>query len=52
MMKLDNVFLAGTQPRGCHRCWMEELSGKSSKRIRDNARFKHHITEEVLQNPK
>ena len=24
-------FLSGTQPRGCHRCWMEELSGKASK---------------------
>ena len=19
-------FLSGTQPRGCHRCWMEEIS--------------------------
>ena len=25
-------FLSGTQPRGCHRCWMEEMSGKDPGR--------------------
>jgi radical SAM protein with 4Fe4S-binding SPASM domain len=41
-------FLSGTQPRGCHRCWMEELSGKNSKRIRDSRKYKHLITEEII----
>jgi len=41
-------FLAGTQPRGCHRCWMEELSGKDSKRVRDNQKYQHLINEEVV----
>ncbi len=41
-------FLAGTQPRGCHRCWMEELSGKKSKRIRDNQKYQHHINDNVI----
>jgi len=41
-------FLAGTQPRGCHRCWMEELSGKSSKRIRDNKKYRHHIKDKSI----
>lgn len=43
-------FLSGTQPRGCHRCWMEELSGKESKRIRDNKKYKQHLTDEVIFN--
>lgn len=41
-------FLSGTQPRGCHRCWMEELSGKASKRVRDNSKYKHLINEEII----
>ncbi len=41
-------FLSGTQPRGCHRCWMEEMSGKASKRVRDNAKYKHLINDEII----
>src|SRR6056300_1158448 len=43
-------FLSGTQPRGCHRCWMEELSGKESKRVRDNKKYKQHINDDVIVN--
>ena len=43
-------FLSGTQPRGCHRCWMEEISGKDSKRVRDNKRYSKHINEDVIFN--
>jgi MoaA/NifB/PqqE/SkfB family radical SAM enzyme len=46
--EIKQRFLSGTQPRGCHRCWMEEISGKDSKRIRDNQKYKHLIKEEVV----
>ena len=49
---LRQDFLDGKMPKGCTRCWSEEASGKVSKRIRDNARFKHHITDHMLENPK
>ena len=49
---LRQDFLNDKMPKGCTRCWSEEASGKTSKRIRDNDRFKHHITEEMLENPK
>ena len=49
---LRQQFLDGEMPKGCTRCWKEEASGKTSKRIRDNNRFKHHITKDILENPK
>lgn len=49
---LRQDFLDGKMPEGCTRCWSEEASGKVSKRIRDNARFKHHITQDIIDNPK
>lgn len=48
---LRQEFLDGKKPKGCSRCWKEEDSGKTSKRIRDNARFKHHITQDIINNP-
>ena len=48
---LRQAFLNGKKPKGCSRCWKEEASGKTSKRIRDNARFKHHITQDMINNP-
>ena len=42
-------FLSGTQPRGCHRCWMEEMSGKVSKRVRDNNKYKHLINDKIIR---
>ena len=48
LKEIKQRFLSGTQPRGCHRCWMEELSGKPSKRVRDNQKYQHHIKEEVI----
>ena len=48
---LRQQFLNGEKPQGCTRCWKEEASGKTSKRIRDNARFKHHITQDTIDNP-
>ena len=48
LKEIKQRFLSGTQPRGCHRCWMEELSGKQSKRIRDNQKYQHHIKEEII----
>jgi len=50
--KLREQFLQGAKPTGCQKCWTEEASGKTSKRIRDNARFKHHFTEDIIKNPK
>lgn len=46
--EIKQRFLSGTQPRGCHRCWMEEISGKDSKRIRDNQKYQHLIKEDVI----
>ena len=48
---LRQQFLNGEKPKGCSRCWKEEASGKTSKRIRDNARFKHHITQDIIDHP-
>ncbi len=48
---LRQEFLDGKKPQGCTRCWKEEASGKTSKRVRDNDRFKHHITKDIIQNP-
>ena len=49
---LRQEFLDGKMPKGCTKCWSEEASGKVSKRIRDNQKYKHHITEEIIQEPK
>ena len=46
--EIKQRFLSGTQPRGCHRCWMEEISGKDSKRIRDNQKYQNLINEAVI----
>lgn len=46
--EIKQRFLSGTQPRGCHRCWMEEISGKDSKRIRDNKKYQNLINEAVI----
>ena len=50
--ELRKEFLAGKKPTGCQKCWTEEASGKISKRIRDNKKYKHHFNEEAIQNPK
>lgn len=46
--EIKQRFLSGTQPRGCHRCWMEEFSGKESKRVRDNQKYQHLIRDEII----
>ena len=33
MQQLREEFLAGKQPKTCRRCWAEEASGKTSKRL-------------------
>ncbi len=49
---LRKEFLNGKKPSGCAKCWSEEASGKVSKRIRDNKKYQHHFTKEIIQEPK
>lgn len=41
MRSLREEFLAGGQPRTCRRCWAEEDSGRTSKRMHTLNRLKH-----------
>jgi MoaA/NifB/PqqE/SkfB family radical SAM enzyme len=43
MRKLREEFLAGEQPSTCRRCWKEERSGRTSKRMHTLDRLKHMI---------
>ena len=41
MQSLRKQFLAGEQPQTCRKCWMEERSGRTSKRMHTLDRMKH-----------
>jgi MoaA/NifB/PqqE/SkfB family radical SAM enzyme len=46
MRQLREDFLAGKQPQTCRRCWNEERSGRTSKRMHTLDRLKHMIDDE------
>ena len=41
MRQLRQQFLAGEQPQTCRKCWSEERSGRTSKRMHTLDRLKH-----------
>jgi pyruvate-formate lyase-activating enzyme len=41
MQRLRREFLAGEQPQTCRKCWQEEHSGRTSKRMHTLERLKH-----------
>ena len=41
MYQLRQAFLAGEQPQTCRKCWNEERSGRTSKRMHTLDRLKH-----------
>lgn len=41
MQQLRQQFLAGEQPQTCRKCWNEERSGRTSKRMHTLNRLKH-----------
>lgn len=43
MRQLREDFLAGKKPQTCRRCWNEERSGRTSKRMHTLDRLKHMI---------
>jgi len=45
MQKLRQQFLDGEQPQTCRKCWKEERSGRTSKRMHTLDRLKHVITD-------
>lgn len=45
MRKLREDFLAGKKPQTCKRCWNEERSGRTSKRMHTLDRLKHIVTD-------
>jgi MoaA/NifB/PqqE/SkfB family radical SAM enzyme len=48
MMNLRREFLQGKQPETCNKCWTEEASGRTSKRMHTQDRLKHIISDMVL----
>ena len=46
MIKLREDFLAGKKPQTCRRCWNEERSGRTSKRMHTLDRLKHMLPEQ------
>lgn len=46
MQDLRESFLKGNAPADCDRCWSEENSGRTSKRMHTLDRFKHMIDHE------
>jgi len=45
MQKLRQEFLDGVQPETCRKCWNEERSGRTSKRMHTLNRLKHIVTD-------
>ena len=45
MQSLRNQFLQGQQPETCRKCWNEENSGRTSKRMHTLDRLKHTVTD-------
>ena len=53
MRQLRKQFLAGEQPQTCRKCWNEERSGRTSKRMHTLNRLKHlGITGDWTENAK
>jgi len=46
MVALRQEFLDGKQPQTCRRCWQEERSGRTSKRMHTLDRLKHWIDDQ------
>lgn len=46
MRKLRQQFLDGEQPQTCRKCWREERSGRTSKRMHTLDRLKHMLPEQ------
>ena len=46
MHELREGFLAGTKPQTCRKCWNEERSGRTSKRMHTLDRLKHVLADE------
>lgn len=47
MRKLRQQFIDGEQPQTCRKCWREERSGRTSKRMHTLDRLKHMLTHET-----
>jgi MoaA/NifB/PqqE/SkfB family radical SAM enzyme len=46
MQELRERFLAGEKPKTCRKCWNEERSGRTSKRMHTLDRLKHVLIDE------
>jgi len=46
MRELRQDFLAGKQPQTCRKCWREERSGRTSKRMHTLDRLKHMLPDQ------
>jgi MoaA/NifB/PqqE/SkfB family radical SAM enzyme len=46
MKKLRQEFLDGTSPQTCRKCWREERSGRTSKRMHTLDRLKHMLPDQ------
>jgi MoaA/NifB/PqqE/SkfB family radical SAM enzyme len=47
MQNLRRQFLAGDQPETCRKCWREERSGRTSKRMHTLDRLKHMLPDQA-----
>ena len=47
MRRLREQFIAGEQPQTCRKCWREERSGRTSKRMHTLDRLKHMLPEQA-----
>jgi MoaA/NifB/PqqE/SkfB family radical SAM enzyme len=47
MKKLRQEFLDGKQPQTCRKCWREERSGRTSKRMHTLDRLKHMLPDQT-----
>jgi len=47
MRDLRRAFLAGDEPETCRKCWREERSGRTSKRMHTLDRLKHMLPEQA-----
>jgi MoaA/NifB/PqqE/SkfB family radical SAM enzyme len=47
MQRLRQEFIDGKQPQTCRKCWKEERSGRTSKRMHTLDRLKHMLSHET-----
>jgi len=47
MQRLRQEFLDGQQPKTCRKCWREERSGRTSKRMHTLDRLKHMLPDQA-----